>query len=462
MIRDLAELARVTGGELQGANRAFGRVVSDTRSLDSGDLFVALRGERFDGHDFLPQAVERGAAGALVSRPLQAQIAQVVVPEVLAGLTRFAGAWRGDFDGAVAGVTGSNGKTTVKEMTGAILSRSGPTLVTEGNLNNHIGVPLMLARLEAAHRFAVIEMGANHPGEIAQLTSVAQPDVGLVINAGPAHLEGFGGIEGVARGKGELFEALGVESTAVINADDRFATLWHGLARGAGRIVTFGMRERADFSAAQVRGHLSDQGVVTEFDLECPLGRAHVTLALAGEHNVMNALAAAATAHAVGATLEQIVAGLGAMQPVSGRLQFRPAFNGARLIDDSYNANPGSMRAGLRALAVVPGEHWLVLGEMRELGPDSARLHAEIGEFARQAGIARLLAVGADAHHAVEAYGPGGSWFASVEDLIAAARPALAPEVTVLIKGSRANRLERVAQALSASGGPPGAGQGSH
>jgi UDP-N-acetylmuramoyl-tripeptide--D-alanyl-D-alanine ligase len=462
VIRDLAELARVTDGELHGANRAFGRVTSDSRLLEPGYLFVALRGDRFDGHDFLPQVAERGAAGALVSRPSQAAIARVVVPDVLAGLTAFASAWRRDFDGTVVGITGSNGKTTVKEMTGAILSRSGPTLVTEGNLNNHIGVPLMLARLEAAHRYAVIEMGANHLGEIAHLAAISRPDVGLVINAGPAHLEGFGGIDGVARGKGEMFEALGVDGTAVINADDRFATLWHGLARATGRIVTFGMRERADFSASHARSHVSDSGVVTEFDLECPLGQRHVTLALAGEHNVMNALAAAAAASAAGASLDGIVDGLVAMRPVTGRLQFRPALNGARLIDDSYNANPGSMRAGLRALAIIPGEHWLVLGEMRELGPDSPRLHAEIGEFARQAGVARLLAVGADAHHAVEAYGPGGSWYASIEDLVAAARPALAPDVTVLIKGSRANRLERVADALAAEGAATGAGKGSH
>ncbi len=456
MIRDLAELARVAGGRLHGANAGFGRVTTDTREIESGALFVALRGERFDGHDFVQQAAAGGAAGALVSRQASTTVAQVVVPDVLAGLSAFANAWRRDFDGTVVGITGSNGKTTVKEMTGAILSRSGPCLATEGNLNNHIGVPLTLARLEATHRYAVIEMGANHLHEIAHLASIAEPKVGLVINAGPAHLEGFGGIDGVARGKGEMFEALGMDGTAVINADDRFAAYWHGLARAAGRIVTFGMQERADFAATGLTSRLTEAGIATGFELACPLGRRRITLALAGEHNVMNALAAAATAWAAGAKLDAIVDGLAAMRPVSGRLTFRPAVNGARLIDDSYNANPGSMRAGLRALAALPGEHWMVLGEMRELGQESAQLHAGIGDFARQSGVKRLLAVGDDARHAVEAFGPGAAWFAGVEDLIAAAQPALAANVTVLIKGSRANRLERVADALATDGAATG------
>jgi UDP-N-acetylmuramoyl-tripeptide--D-alanyl-D-alanine ligase len=452
MIRDLAELARVTGGVLHGAGAGFGNVTTDSRTLEPGSLFVALRGERFDGHDFVPQAVTRGAAGALVSRLVSAPIAQVVVPDTLEALTCFAHAWRRDFAGTVVGITGSNGKTTVKEMTGAILGMCGPCLVTQGNLNNHIGVPLTLARLDAKHRYAVIEMGANHQREIAHLASIAEPNVGLVINAGPAHLEGFGGIEGVARGKGEMFQALGVNGTAVINEDDRFAAFWHGLAREAGSVVTFGMRERADFSATNVRGTVADDGFATEFDLESPLGRRHIRLALAGEHNVMNALAASAAAHAAGATLDAIADGLAAMRPVSGRLQTRPALGGARLIDDSYNANPGSVRAGLLSLATIPGEHWLVLGEMRELGDESARLHAEIGELAQKTGVKRLLAVGDEAHHAVDAFGPGATWFAGVDDLVAAAKSALHPGLTIMVKGSRSNRLERVADALATGG----------
>jgi UDP-N-acetylmuramoyl-tripeptide--D-alanyl-D-alanine ligase len=453
MKRDLAALAQATGGVLHGEAAAFGAVTTDTRALEPGALYVALRGERFDGHEFVPEARARGAAGALVARAASVALPQVVVADVLAGLTAFASAWRKDFGGTVVGITGSNGKTTVKEMTGAILARAGACLVTRGNLNNHIGVPLTLCRLEAGHRYAVIEMGANHQGEIAHLATIARPDVGLVINAGPAHLEGFGGIDGVAKGKGEMFAALGAEQAAVINADDRFAAYWHGIARGAGRVITFGMHERADFAATDIRELPADGGPSVEFELLCPLGRRRVPLALAGEHNVMNALAAAAAAHAAGAGLEAIVDGLAGMRAVAGRLEFKALPGGGRLIDDSYNANPGSVRAGLRALAALPGERWLVLGEMRELGAESARLHAEIGEFARQCGVTRLLAVGDEARHAVEAFGAGSTWFAVVEDLIGSLAGELTAGVTVLVKGSRSNRLERVAVALGAGGG---------
>jgi UDP-N-acetylmuramoyl-tripeptide--D-alanyl-D-alanine ligase len=452
MIRSLAELARVAGGVLHGADAPFAAVTTDSRTLEPGSLFVALRGERFDGHQFVPDLAPRGAAGALVERHVAVALPQVVVGDALAGLTAFASAWRGACAPRVVGVTGSNGKTTVKEMIGSILAGEGPTLVTRGNLNNHIGVPLTLCRLEPAHRYAVIEMGANHRREIAHLAAIARPDVGLVINAGPAHLEGFGGIEGVAQGKGEMFEALGAEGTAVINADDRFASYWHGLARRAGRVLTFGVRERADFGARNVTSRVAAEGFSSEFDLVTPHGERRVTLALAGEHNVLNALAAAAAACAAGAGLDSVATGLGRMRAVTGRLEVKSLSGGARLIDDSYNANPASVRAGLRALSALEGEHWLVLGEMRELGEESPRLHAEIGEFARGCGVARLLAVGDEAHHAVETFGAGATWFKDVEDLIRVLAVELTPGVTVLVKGSRSNRLERVAEALGAGG----------
>ena len=458
MRRDLANLARVAAGVVEGDNAAFGAVMTDTRAIEPGALFVALRGERFDGHDFVADAAARGAAAALVSRRVSAPIPQVVVSDTLVALSAFANAWRCECAVNVIGVTGSNGKTTVKEMLGAILARLGPCLVTQGNLNNHIGVPLTLCRLDGTHRHAVIEMGANHPGEIAHLAAIAQPNVGLVINAGPAHLEGFGGIDGVARGKGEMFAALGAEDAAVINADDRFAALWHDLARTAGRVTTFGMREPADVSASGITARLTDDGFVTEFDLDTTQGRRHVALQLAGEHNVMNALAAAAAALAAGADLETVKQGLESMRPVAGRLEVKAALHGARLIDDSYNANPGSLRAGLRALADIPGERWLVLGEMAELGPDAARLHAELGEFARASGVSRLYAIGGEARHAVEAFGPGASWFANADELVAAVKPGLRPGLTVLVKGSRVNRLERVTGALAPAGHTTGAG----
>jgi UDP-N-acetylmuramoyl-tripeptide--D-alanyl-D-alanine ligase len=449
MLRDLASFAHSSGGVLQGGNAPFAAVTTDTRSLERGSLFVALRGERFDGHEFVAEAASRGAAGAVVGHPVAATIPQVIVPDTLEGLSRFAQAWRRGFRGPVVAVTGSNGKTTVKEMLGAILSRMGACLVTQGNLNNHIGVPLTLCRLDETHRYAVIEMGANHQHEIAHLAALAAPDVGLVINAGPAHLEGFGSLEGVARGKGEMFQALGVEGVAVINADDRYAAFWHGLARLAGRVTTFGVRERADVSARDVKPRSLSTGFVTEFDLVTPQGTRHVTLHLAGEHNVMNALAAAAAALAAGATLDAVQLGLEAMRPVAGRLQVKAALHGARLIDDAYNANPGSLRAGLRALAEVPGERWLVLGEMAELGAESPRLHAEIGALARECGVTRLFAIGTAARDAVEAFGEGAAWFADADALVAAVKPGLAPGLTILVKGSRVNRLERVTAALA-------------
>ena len=458
MNRGMAALARETGGRLLGADVAIGPASIDSRTLEPGALFVVLPGERHDAHEFVGAAASRGAAGALVTRHVDVELPQVVVGDALEALTAWARACRRDYPGTVVGITGSNGKTSVKEMTGAILSRIGECLVTQGNLNNHIGVPLMVTRLSDTQRCAVIEMGANHQREIAHLASIARPRVGMVINAGPAHLEGFGGLDGVARGKGEMFEALGAGDTAVVNADDRYADYWRGLASGAGRIVTFGIREPADFRAARIDARAGDEGFATSFDLECPLGTRRVTINLAGEHNVMNALAAAAAASAAGADLDAIVAGLAATRPVSGRLAMRAAAGGARLIDDSYNANPGSVKAGLRSLAALPGEHWLVLGEMRELGPDSALLHAEIGAYARETGVARMYAVGDETRHAVEAYGAGGEWYARVEDLVAAARPGLGPHVTVLVKGSRSNRLERVADALAADGARTGTG----
>ncbi len=450
--RDLATFARVSGGILHGANATFARVISDSRALEPGALFVALRGDRFDGHDFVADAAKLGAAGAIVSRSFDCPLPQVVVADTLAGLATFANAWRRSFAGVVVGITGSNGKTTVKEMTGAILAELGPCLVTQGNLNNHIGVPLTLCRLEATHRCAVIEMGANHLREIAHLAAIAEPTVGLVINAGQAHLEGFGGIDGVARGKGEMFEALGPGSTAVINADDRFAAFWRDRARRAGRVVTFGLRERADVSARDVRSHLGSTGFETTFELVTTSGIRSIELGLAGEHNVMNALAAAAAAMAAGAGLDAVQRGLQSMRPVAGRLEVKQALHGTRLIDDAYNANPGSLRVGLRALAGVPGERWLVLGEMAELGEEGAYLHAEMGALARECGVTRLLAVGAGSQPAVESFGPGASWHASTDALLAALLPELHDGLTIYVKGSRVNRLERVTAALVPGG----------
>lgn len=448
-----ASLAQTTNGRLVGADVAFDAISIDTRTLAAGSLFVALKGPNFDGHEYVQAALARGAVAALVERELPLSIPQVVVSDALAALTQFAHAWRMQFTYPVIGVTGSNGKTTTKEMLGSILAQRGPCLVTRGNLNNHIGVPLTLLTLTAAHHSAVIEMGASNIGEIAHLASIAEPNVGLITNAGAAHLEGFGGLSGVAKGKGELFQALPKQGVAVINADDDFADYWRTHC-DATTIYTFGVDRAADFSASKVLAHHDQSGFQTRFELSTPQGMCAVSLQLAGIHNLRNALGAAAAAYAAGATLAQIQTGLNNMRPVGGRLQPKPAIRGASLIDDSYNANPNSVRAGIDALQSRGGRRWLIFGDMLELGPDAPQLHTEVGVYARSAGVERLLAVGVNAQHAVEAFGGGAQWFASLEALIAEAQASIEPGVTVLIKGSRGNRLERAAAALADPAAP--------
>jgi UDP-N-acetylmuramoyl-tripeptide--D-alanyl-D-alanine ligase len=453
----LSEIVRCAGGKVSGDDREFTSVSTDTRTIQRGALFVALTGPTFDGHDFVVAAAQSGAAAALVSRQLPVDLPQVVVPDPLAALSEFAREWRRQFRIPLVGVTGSNGKTTTKELIGAILTQLGPTLVTRGNLNNHIGVPLTLLELKPEHRYAVIEMGANHIGEIAHLASIAEPTIGIVTNAGAAHLEGFGSLQGVATGKGEMFQALPIEGVAVINADDQFAPVWRDLST-ADRILTFGFEQPADFMAHRVREISVAAGFRSEFDLATPDGTVAATLPLAGLHNLRNALGAAAAACAAGASIEQIVVGFAAMKTVSGRLELKPAINGAYLVDDSYNANPSSLKAGLDAMRSFGGARWLVLGEMKELGDASDELHAEVGRYARQTGVQRLLAIGEGARYSVEAFGPGGQWFADIDALIRDAKSSLTSGVAVLIKGSRANRLERVSAALSAWPATPGDG----
>jgi UDP-N-acetylmuramoyl-tripeptide--D-alanyl-D-alanine ligase len=452
----LSDLAQTTGGRLVGASMPFASVSTDSRSLSSGALFVALKGPNFDGHEYATTALQRGAVGALVERELPLAIPQVVVGDALQALSTFARTWRREFDIPVIGITGSNGKTTTKEMIGAILAQSSsqsrpqlsPCLVTQGNLNNHIGVPLTLMNLNAEHHSAVIEMGANHQGEIAALSAIAKPTIGIVTNAGAAHLEGFGGLDGVARGKGELFVSLPASGTAIVNADDDFADYWRETAKSQ-RVLTFGLSQAADFWARGVQTQMSTAGFGFEFELMTPNGSQPCMLALAGMHNLRNALGAAAVAYAAGGTLSDIASGLAVMRAVGGRLNLLPAICGAFLLDDSYNANPSSLRAGIDALQGLPGDHWLVLGDMLELGAGGDELHAEMGAYARAAGVSRMFAVGPRASFAAESFGVGAEWFSSVDALIARVQNVLQPNVTVLIKGSRGNRLERVTAAIS-------------
>ena len=449
MKRTLAAVAAACGGFLQGQDREYGAVSSDSRTLRADDLFVAIKGPHYDGHDFLDACMREGAAGAIVSRPLAILLPQVVVKDTLAALAALASAWRSQHDIPVVGVAGSNGKTTVKEMTAAILGRLGPCLATRGNLNNHIGVPLTLMRLEPVHRTAVIEMGANRIGDVAALAAIARPTVGLITNAGAEHLEGFGSLDGVAEGEGEMVAALGPADTAVINADDTYAALWQRMSR-AGRTVTFGLGRHAEVRAVEIEQSVTAEGFALRFELVAGGQRCPIQLRLAGRHNVINALAAAAAARAAGASLEVISAGLTAVRAVKGRLQRMATPIGAWLIDDSYNANPSSLRAALELLHDLEGEKWLVLADMGELGEYSQQSHVEAGAMARASGVARLFAAGPLSAHAAEAFGGGAEWFPDVEALIRRVAAELGPGITVLIKGSRMNRLERVVEALAA------------
>ena len=447
--RMLSWAAAATGGMLAGADASFARVATDTRRIGAGELFVALSGPNFDGHDFAPQAAKAGAVGLLVARRLEVALPQVVVEDTRLALGRLGAAWRARHSMPLLAVTGSNGKTTTKQMLASIMARRGPCLATRGNLNNDIGVPLTLLELEAGHQSAVIELGANHRGEIAYLASLAAPSVALVTNAAPAHLEGFGGLDGVAAGKGEVYEALPADGVAVINADDHYAEYWRRLA-GARRVVSFGRSAGADFrEVGDRRGKL-----------ECvtPYGPLSIALPLPGDHNRSNALGAMAAAAAAGATAEQVVAGLESVEVPGGRLAEVAGRGGATLIDDSYNANPASMRAALEWACGLGRRVLFVMGDMGELGVDSATLHAEIGARARALGVARLFAIGTLTPHAVAAFGDGASHHADIAELCRALERALAPGCVVLIKGSRSARMERVVDALRADVRSTGSG----
>ncbi|MFL6650702.1 MAG: UDP-N-acetylmuramoyl-tripeptide--D-alanyl-D-alanine ligase [Sulfurifustaceae bacterium] len=449
----LALLAEVLRAPLVGADATFTGVSTDTRTLARGDLFVALVGPNFDGHSFLSEAIAKGAAGALLSRPLDTPLPYVRVRETRLALGEFAAFWRRQFPIPVIAVTGSNGKTTVKEMIGRIMSETGPGCVTRGNLNNDIGVPLTLARLRAADRFAVIEMGMNHPGEIDYLSRLTAPSIAVITNAAEAHLAGVGSLDRIARAKGEIFAGLDPSGVAVLNADDRYCEFWRGLV-GARRIVTFGLDHPADVSATY---RLEDDGCAVR--LKTPAGEIELRLGLIGKHNVLNALAAVAAALSAKATLADIARGLAKVKPVAGRLEIKRGVNGARVIDDTYNANPASLRAGLHVLKEAKGERVLALGDMGELGPDAGDMHRRAGATARDLGIQRLYGVGELAALAVESFGEGGRHFASAEALIDALTDRMHADMVVLVKGSRVMRMERVVAGIvrraadAASGG---------
>ncbi len=427
----LSECAALLNGELAGGDGVFESVSIDTRTLQPGDLYVAIKGERFDGNDFVGQAARSGAVAAIVNRGVSADIPTIAVADTHLALAELSGAWRRKASAKVIGVTGSNGKTTVKEMVASVLATNGEVLYTKGNLNNDIGVPLTLLRLAEGQRYAVIEMGANHPGEIAYTAAYASPDVAIITNAGPAHIEGFGSVDGVA----------------IINRDDAFFDYWQSVASPR-KILTFGLSDASEINASDIDTEIFEHRFATTFMLSVPKGRMSCRLQLAGKHNVVNALAAAGAGLALGLSLEQIVQGLQAVKPVTGRLQPWVGRKGNIVIDDTYNANAASLKAGLDVLTDVGQKPWLVMGAFGELGPESLKMHREMGTLIKWSGVVRLLATGSDARATVEAFGKGASFYETQDELIGALEGELQGDETILIKGSRVRRMENVAAAL--------------
>jgi len=458
MFLTLAEAqALLPGSTLVGDGATgFARVHSDTRTLQPGDLFVALRGERFDANDFLAQAKQSGAVAALAERGLaEAGLPGLLVPDAKAALGQLASAWRRQHAIPVIAVTGSNGKTTTTQMIASILRAwvGDSALATQGNYNNDIGVPLTLLRLrhddETSHRAAVVELGMNHPGEIAPLAAMTQPTVALVNNAQREHQEFMATVEAVARENGAVLEALSLTGCAVFPAEDACAPIWFEMA-GNRPHLTFALHGEAD-----VTGDAQWQGTHWALELRTPAGTAPVVLQMAGEHNVRNALAAAASALAAGAPLSAIQQGLEAFRAVKGRSELKRDAQGRTLIDDSYNANPDSVRAAIDVLAGLPGDSWLILGDMGEVGNDGPAFHREVGAYAAERGIAHFWTAGTAARDAAAAYGPRARAFDNTAALIAALdeQPGAAQ---TLVKGSRFMKMEQVVAALQTApdGGP--------
>jgi UDP-N-acetylmuramoyl-tripeptide--D-alanyl-D-alanine ligase len=435
-LKQAADLLHCTPAQ---KNVTFAGITTDSRQVVPGMLFAALPGQSVDGHDYIPQAIERGAVAVLVSRDTTGSVPSLRVDNVLAALGVLAAHWRGQCPARVVGITGSNGKTTVKEMIASILRQAGRVLATRGNYNNELGLPLTIFQLEKSHDYAVLEMGASKRGDIAYLAGIARPEVGVIINVGPAHLEGFKSLQGVALGKGEMYAALPPGGTAIINAAEPWVDTWLEINK-AERVIYFNGDGDNHVRAIQV-----EDGVA----VETAQGRFSLALPLPGQHNLSNALAATAVCLALDIPLGLIKSGLEAVQPVPGRLSLKHASRGWTVIDDTYNANPASLYAALQVLAGQHGEPWLVMGDMKELGSDSRKLHAELGDAARSFGVKRLFAVGEASAAAVDAFGDHAEHFGSREGLIDALRAQLRPGVTCLVKGSRSMGMEHVVKAIS-------------
>jgi len=441
--------SRLTSARLTAA-AAFQGISTNSREIRPGSLFVALRGERFDAHDFLAEVAASGAAAVLAEKvPQDYPLPALLVPDSRVALGEVAAYWRRQFAIPVIGVTGSNGKTTVKEMIASILAAefgSDNYLATRGNLNNDIGVPLTLFRMDDEQKAAVVELGMNHPGEIAQLAAIAQPTVALVNNAQREHQEFMASVEAVAQENGSVISALPADGIAVFPADDPYSPLWRSLAKASGKrkILTFGLSLDANVSCTYVPQAFGSAMTVRVGQREFSL-----RLAAAGAHNVRNALAAIACALAIGIHRRAIVQGLESFVPVNGRLQHKRARNGATVVDDTYNANPDSVKAAIDVLALAPAPRVLVLGDMGEVGSEGRKFHEEIGAYASGRGIDHLLTLGELAASAANAFGARARHHDSVDKLNEAVSALATPHTTVLVKGSRFMRMERVVQHLA-------------
>ena len=443
----LSKAASAIESKYAGEDIIFSGCSIDSRTIEKGNLFIAINGENFDGHDYVSMAEEKGAVALLLEREVSHSKPVLKVKDTRKALGLLARSWCEEMTIPVVAITGSNGKTTVKEMVSSILSELSDVHATSGNLNNDIGVPLTIFGLNKKHKYAVIEMGANHSGEIEWLSTIARPNVAVITQCAPAHLEGFGDIDGVAKAKAEIYSGLQASGTAIINADDAYAEFWSKQCKLLNQL-SFGIEStNADIRAKNIQ--VVKQSASTDFELICTAGAIKIRLPLAGTHNVMNALAAAACCLSLDVSLQSIKNGLEKMSPVKGRLQTKQGKQGAHVIDDTYNANPTSLEAALKVLKSFEGMRYLVLGDMGELGDTEIELHRDAGKAAKQSGIEGLFTIGDLSINAMQAYGDGALHFESYEALDKALGELLSKDTTILVKGSRAMQMERIVSSLT-------------
>lgn len=446
----LSDIAKQIGGEIFGSDIEISEFSTDTRSIVSGELYLALTGQKYDGNKFVNEAVKKGAAAAIVSENVDAGLPIIKVSDVHLALGKIASIVRQRSKVTLVAITGSQGKTTVKEMVGSILGNNGPTLITQGNQNNTIGVPLTLLRLQNHHEYAVIEMGGDCHGEIEFSAAMSTPNIALITNANVAHIEGFGSLRGIVEAKGEIIGPTVADGRIILNADDANVKDWIERA-GSRKVVQFsGSNCDATYFASDAK--IGSEGQVS-FVLNTPINSELITLNLLGKHNIINAVAAAAASIEAGANLSQVENGLKRLTPVPGRLNLLFGINRCRILDDTYNASPASFRAAIDVLMSFSGEKILIAGDMRELGSEATQFHVEIGEYAAEAGVQELWAIGELSEFIVKGFGSTGKHFASKEELISACKLVANREIVFLVKGSRGAQMDVVVEELSVNGG---------